>query len=170
MTETTPDPITVLVLPVDDWPYLTEVVGDLASYQDLVGGYIEMVSLTRNPDALLVINEDGKRLDLMRNALAGLLLNATGTRLFPGDYIAGTAVVVGRLHAETGVEDGDLHSVPDTVLATLRHRGIPVLDRRTPGTAEAVHAAWQALTATEQLALRDAMMREVAHGIHGWRE
>lgn len=54
----------------------------LRAYQDLVGGFIEVYPL--KPDLLMIINEDGK--------LIGEPLNF----FIPNDYIAGTAIFVGK--------------------------------------------------------------------------
>ncbi len=55
----------------------------------LVGGWIEVVYL---PDGrLMVIDEEGKLKGYSRNEKATRL---AASRLFPGDYIAGTAVLV----------------------------------------------------------------------------
>ena len=61
----------------------------LHELQAMVGGWIEIVSL---PDGrILVIDEEGKLNGYPRNEQATRL--AAG-RLFPGDYIAGPAVLV----------------------------------------------------------------------------
>jgi hypothetical protein len=54
----------------------------LRAFQDLVGGFIEVYPL--KPDLLMIINEDGKQI--------GEPLNF----FIPNDYIAGTAIFVGK--------------------------------------------------------------------------
>jgi hypothetical protein len=53
----------------------------LATLQQLVGGYIEMVSLTghSSPRNVLVVNEDGHRLGLPLNPIATLLYQLGGS-------------------------------------------------------------------------------------------
>jgi hypothetical protein len=61
----------------------------LQELQAMVGGWIEVVYL---PDSrLMVIDEEGKLKDYPRNEQATRL---AASRLFRGDYIAGTAVIV----------------------------------------------------------------------------
>ena len=61
----------------------------LEELQAMVGGWLEVVYL---PDGnLLVIDEEGKLKNYPRNEQATRL---AASRLFRGDYIAGTAVIV----------------------------------------------------------------------------
>ena len=73
----------------------------LQELQAFVGGYIETV---RTIGGLwLVINEDGKRLELPRNARATMLYHESGG--LPGDVVVGDVVLANRV--EMG-EDEDL--------------------------------------------------------------
>lgn len=63
----------------------------LESLQAAVGGYIQIVYI--NTDEMLVINEEGKLLNLSYNKEATLIVQGL---LFIGDYIAGPAVYVNR--------------------------------------------------------------------------
>jgi len=104
-----------LVIPVDpSLPTRVEAVDGLADYQRLVGGYIEAAPLDRE-DVTMFINEEGKVLNLDRNARADQLW---GTLLpsgrIPGDYIAGDAVLIGY-----DEETGEHVDVPDDVLTSF---------------------------------------------------
>ena len=57
----------------------------LATLQAAVGGYIEVLELTRGVD--LVINEEGKLDGLEHNTLADMLVQGYGLALRPGDFI-----------------------------------------------------------------------------------
>lgn len=66
--------------------------GSLADLQRIVGGYIEVVEL--DDHTVLVINSEGKfasppEVNVMATDIAA-------GRLFPGDFIAGTAIVLGQ--------------------------------------------------------------------------
>ena len=60
----------------------------LEELQRYVGGYIEVVVL--GSQQVMVVNEEGKMMGLQRNDVATDLAK---TRVLPGDYIAGNAVV-----------------------------------------------------------------------------
>lgn len=62
----------------------------LEELQSLVGGFIEVVYLADNSP--MIINEEGKLLDLPHNPKATVLLKEAGG--IPGDWIAGDAVVI----------------------------------------------------------------------------
>ena len=61
----------------------------LVELQGFVGGYIEMVP-TEADDVYLVINKEGKLVNLPANELATALVKNV---LRPGDYIAGDALL-----------------------------------------------------------------------------
>ena len=63
----------------------------LKEMQEAVGGLIEIVTtrgLHELGDCIMVVNEEGKLKNLPRNTVATVL-----ARLFPGDYIAGPAIL-----------------------------------------------------------------------------
>jgi hypothetical protein len=61
----------------------------LEELRKLVGGSIELVALSTGD--MMLINEEGKLLGLPYNPLATML---AAPSLFPGDYIAGPAVII----------------------------------------------------------------------------
>ena len=75
----------------------------LLELQRFVGGYIEIVRM-RGRNRLIVLNEDGKRLQLPTNELATRLLHHAGGSLF--DWVVGD-VILGTL-AELGGADDDV--------------------------------------------------------------
>lgn len=84
-----------LIIPADeDQPICIKNVEGLEAYQAIVGGYIEMVSLTltlagEKCDVALFCNEEGK--------LSGLPLNRRATEMarIPGDFLVGDVFLVG---------------------------------------------------------------------------
>jgi Domain of unknown function (DUF3846) len=70
---------------------------ELPELQALVGGYLEALRI--GDGRWLFINEDGKGLDLPVNPAATALMRQ---RIFPEDYIVGTAVVCSPLEAGEG--------------------------------------------------------------------
>lgn len=50
--------ITALILKCGEYPEVTEIPNDLHTFQQIVGGYIETVSLDSRTD--LILNEEGK--------------------------------------------------------------------------------------------------------------
>ena len=73
-----------------------DILDSLDNYQQLVGGYIEVVTLT--PHHAMIVNEDGKLLDLPNNFT------------WHGDYIKGTAVFVGLKDDEFTDIDKDMEA------------------------------------------------------------
>ena len=73
--------IKVLVVEPGKEPYVSELSNELKPMQELVGGYIETVTLS--PDAVLICNEEGK--------LNGLKAN----RRLGGDILVGTFFISG---------------------------------------------------------------------------
>jgi hypothetical protein len=100
-----------------------QVQADLEGLQALVGGYIEAVGLKCPAPATAYINEEGKIHDLPRNPLA-----TSVAHLFPGDYIAGTMVILGAPDGE-----GYDTSVSDEVLSWL---GLPLGGEVAPEDAD----------------------------------
>lgn len=56
----------------------------LENLQKTVGGYIETLTILRNPDVIIIMNEDGKMMNLPYNFK------------IPGDQIFGVIIVCGR--------------------------------------------------------------------------
>ncbi len=71
----------IIIKKPNEKPYVTEVEDDLKIYQDIVGGYIEVVDIGNN--ILLVCNEGGKLYNLPVN-------------FYIGDTIVGTVFFVGK--------------------------------------------------------------------------
>lgn len=90
----------------------------LESFQSLVGGFIEGLTLTEEVSAY--INEEGKLAGLPVNATGDILirelLSASGRRLLPGDVIVGPVVFVGAPDDEEGWDA----SVPEEFLTYVR--------------------------------------------------
>ena len=90
----------------------------LTALQQLVGGYVEKISITENVD--LVSHDEVKSIRGHKaNPIAGHLLHHFDIGLLPGDYIAGEVVLV-------GVDGDDWVSVPDSTADTLAFLGFEV--------------------------------------------
>ena len=80
----------------------------LTELQTLVGGYIEVVPLRPGPGrpgrTYLVLNEDGKRLNLPYNSAATYLLEYQAVVVPLGDVVVGDAVVCTHRELEGGPE------------------------------------------------------------------
>ncbi|PRY06852.1 DUF3846 domain-containing protein [Kineococcus rhizosphaerae] len=85
----------------------------LHDLQRLLDGNIDYAPLNQ-PDLTLWINDEGKMLDLPRNERADAWWKANIRATFPGDYIAGDAVLVG-FDRDSG-EDTD---VPARIITQL---------------------------------------------------
>ena len=84
---------------------LLEINDTLEVYQNLVGGWIEVVHAAglQHYHSVMVVNEEGMLFDLPVNPLASVLY---------GDYIAGDAVVVGTIGP-------DFTDIPDELAEKL---------------------------------------------------
>ena len=51
--------IKILALPVDREPYITNIENSLKNMQNYVGGYIETVTILKNPQVILICDEEG---------------------------------------------------------------------------------------------------------------
>ena len=51
--------IKILALPVDREPYITNIENSLKNMQNYVGGYIETVTVLKNPQVILICDEEG---------------------------------------------------------------------------------------------------------------
>lgn len=56
----------------------------LEAFQEAVGGYIETLTILRNPDVIIIMNEDGKLMNLPYNFK------------IPGDTVHGDVIICGR--------------------------------------------------------------------------
>jgi hypothetical protein len=101
-----------IVVQPDETITVRHVANDLAALQEIVGGYIELVRLTCEFPATAYINEEGKIHGLPANPAASFIAS-----LRPGDYIAGTMVILGP--PDAGGNDTD---VSDAVISWLRFR------------------------------------------------
>lgn len=110
--------IRVGVINPDDTVITTRrITADLATFQALVGGYIEHVDFGIYG---LYLNEEGK--------LNGLPINRLATELWsaaygPTDILVGPVVLVGLAN-----EDGDDTDLPVEVIDHLRNRGFRIED------------------------------------------
>lgn len=104
-------------------PKLRTVDQELATFNGLVGGPIEGLSLGEGVSAYF--NEEGKGLGLPVNGMADYLIRALlrhdGRRLLPGDVIVGPVVFMGQPDAEGYDTD-----VPDELLETVRAFGLEI--------------------------------------------
>lgn len=120
--------VTALVIPADSAAYLCDLRADLATFQDLVGGYIQQVRV--GFDALLYCNENGKHLGLPVNSAANALVRAAGPCLLRGDYLVGQVVVFGLIDPKTGEPSEDENDVPAHLLTLCDSIGVHVEDLR----------------------------------------
>jgi hypothetical protein len=109
-------PIRVLVVRPGATPeVLGERVNDGSVLHALVGGWIEAVS---GDGWVMWLDEEGKNRGLPLNEAATRFALERGALAFPGDYIAGPAVVTGV--RQIGGEYGEVCAdVPATVLAAF---------------------------------------------------
>ena len=90
----------------------------LTALQQLVGGYVQSISLTEQLE--LVTHEEAKFVrEHKANPVAGQLLRHFDVALLPGDYTAGDAVLV-------GVNGPDWISVPGSTAETLEFLGFRI--------------------------------------------
>lgn len=120
------DLITVRVLvarPGEDHLTLTRCNRRLESWQELVGGQIE--GLTLSPYVSCYLNENGKAEGLSMNVvghfLVSLLLAAGGRSLLEGDVIVGPVVFTGPPD-----EEGWDTDVPEQLLDIMRNRDMEI--------------------------------------------
>jgi hypothetical protein len=102
--------INSVVIPADEDEPLRQGdigVANTSEYREIVGGYLEAVSLD-SPSSTLYVNEQGKLNDLPINPRATMLLRAHQPALRFFDYIAGDALLTGPVD-----EQGDDTNVPD---------------------------------------------------------
>ena len=98
MTTTTTTTKTGLFIPADNTkPHeIRELDASelLEALQTTVGGYVEVLTLTRQ-EADMYLNEEGKLMGLQANQRATWLARALGAHLLPGDFIAGDVLILG---------------------------------------------------------------------------
>lgn len=51
--------IKILACPVDREPYITNIENSLKNMQNYIGGYIETVTVLKNPQVILICDEEG---------------------------------------------------------------------------------------------------------------
>lgn len=103
-------------------PRISMIEPDIRVYQQVVGGYLEGVSLTAptGEKAVMYVNEEGKLAGLAVNAVATALGHAMG--LSSADVLVGNVIVVGV----EGCDDADVPaSVAEVALAV--HRDLEIL-------------------------------------------
>ena len=81
-----------IVIPVDGEPVEERDLSTLEDFQAAVGGYFQCVGYPGRRDVFCYMNEDGKHLRLPLNRRATALLRG---HMLPGDFVAGTMVLVG---------------------------------------------------------------------------
>lgn len=77
--------IRVVIIEPDKPSYRKTIPNTLEAFQDIVGGYIEVVPLYGN--IRMIVNEEGKLLSLPKNKAATELYHKIS------DYIVGTAII-----------------------------------------------------------------------------
>jgi len=108
--------VKVLVIEPNTPPEVRDVIDDGDALRQIVGGYLEAVHFVRG--ALIYIDEEAKvRADKapVFNPFVTDLVIDLGRGLFPGDFIANTAVILGTLD-DRGEYDGENHDVPQSVV------------------------------------------------------
>ena len=90
----------VLVVRVGEQPKVEDVKDDLKTYQSIVGGYIECISIDRNVD--MVCNDEGKLIGLPINR--PLVMNNRIVDLICGDFFI------------VGVDGADFTSLSDSMI------------------------------------------------------
>lgn len=87
------------------------IKNELHVFQELVGGYIEVVRLRKSPDYCLIVNEEG-------------LLNSMPLNLVVGEnFLFGPIIVVGLLHGEDVEEFTSCNLKADQVRRMLLKEG-----------------------------------------------
>ena len=116
---------TLLFRAADDHGELIETdPTDLATYQQLVGGWIEAVAL---PDeSLLICNEEGKINGLSPNRTANQFMSRINPGTLHGDLLVGDVVVVGPNSDDPSIWG----PVTDATLDACNNAGIEI--RSTP--------------------------------------
>lgn len=118
--------IKCLVIPAaDSQPLRIEEIGadDLDRYMQILGGYMEVLHLY-NPDATLVVNEEGKMRNLPSNERATLLWYVHNPVFIGHDTIRGNAFITG-IPDEDGTDTDAPESLQQLLFET-RHFAVEV--------------------------------------------
>lgn len=112
---------TGIVIPVDvDEPIFRKEVHALADYQEVVGGFIQVVELD-NPRTSLYMDEEGKLKRLPVNRRASLLMWVHRPIFHGADFVCGPALLIGPSD-----DDGNDTDVPteldDLLFDTLSYK------------------------------------------------
>lgn len=94
--------IRILALPVYREPYITNIENSLENMQRFVGGYIEAVTVLKNPQVILICDEEG--------LLKGRAVNPSVPDLQP--YVGWGLKIVGDCFL-CGVAGEDFADLPD---------------------------------------------------------
>lgn len=94
-----------------------EIDNKLETLQELVGGYIEYVEIDYGVD--MIINEEGKVMDLEYNLGATLLYRATH---FGSDYICGNVIIVrtNEQGENDNLQDDDIEGIKNIIADEFR--------------------------------------------------
>lgn len=107
-----------LIITTDNKTEVREI--DETQIREIVGGYIEFLPLYQNSH--LYINEEAKIRKLDTNFLASnvwlYLINMDNRMPLPGDYIAGTAVLLDS----NGPEEADVTPVMITIVDSIKSK------------------------------------------------
>jgi len=83
-------------------PYITEVENDLKVFQELVGGYIEIIPANDDRSILMIVNEEGRRENLKNNIL----------------WMDQVSIVGNVVFIRNG-DDGEFHSLTDDMAGAI---------------------------------------------------
>lgn len=82
-------------------PYEISIEDTLEKFQELVGGYIEIIPANDDKSILMVVNEDGRMKELEANV-----------------WIGDTCIVGNVVFVQNG-DDGEFHSLTDEMVESL---------------------------------------------------
>jgi hypothetical protein len=93
--------VNALIVPVVNLPYVKDIdANNLSVLQDLVGGYIEYLTIDIYGHLLhAYINEDGKDKMLPYNENATIICRSL-SGIFPNDFIVGQMIILGENSSE----------------------------------------------------------------------
>lgn len=93
--------IRVIYKKPNEKPYELEIENTLEKFQELVGGYIEVISVNQDKTVLMVMNEEGRLKELEPNV-----------------YISDTCIVGNVVFVANG-NDGEFHSLTDDMIKAI---------------------------------------------------
>ena len=103
-----------ILIKTDNTYQVVEYEDTLETLQNYVGGYIEYVNITsyfskeKDIDIDMIVNEEGKIIDLEYNELASIF--------YPYDYIAGDALVVATKYGDNiSLSDKQIEEIIETI-------------------------------------------------------